>query len=102
MLTQGDASYTASRGWSLNQLDQLRNKLSFRNLYSGHYSSLIKILLARWAILQEVKAGCGKPIFVQFQKEFNFKKISEEFGGLENIKEDLVKGYNLIKDVYDV
>jgi hypothetical protein len=49
-----------NRVWSLAAMDRLKNCLPFKNLYSSHYSVIIKKILTRYLICNEVKKNASK------------------------------------------
>ena len=71
-------SYKQAAGWSLDQMDGLKDKLPFRNLFSCHYAILIKIILTRYLILDETKK-ISNQIYKKISNSFNIKKIMAEF-----------------------
>ena len=83
-------------------MDRLRNCLPFKNLYSSHYSTIIKKILTRYLICNEVKKNASKAYYNQISKDLNLKGILGEFDCLDNVKADLRKGYQLFQDCVEV
>lgn len=95
--------YTAvTKGFDMIELPELiklKSKLKFRTGYNTHASNLIKVLLTRYVCNTQIIDSCPPEYANLLQSDFTVKGIQKEFSQYKSIQDDLLAGYELIRNV---